>query len=72
MSEIAADWLGKIQPYVAHYGCGFVLVVLFLENVLFLGTIIPGAVVLVVAGYAAGAGSPAGGGAGCRRASRAG
>ena len=51
MSEVAADWLGQVQPYFAEYGCWFVLALLFLENVLFLGALIPGAVVLVVGGW---------------------
>jgi membrane protein DedA with SNARE-associated domain len=50
MSEIAADWLGRIQPYFSEYGCWFVLAALFLENVVLLGAIMPGVVVLVIAG----------------------
>ena len=51
MSEIAADWQGRVQPYFAEYGCWFVLALLVLENVMFLGALIPGAVVLVVGGW---------------------
>ncbi len=50
MSELADDGLRLVQTYFAEYGNWFVLVALFLENVLFLGTVIPGVVVLVMAG----------------------
>jgi len=53
MGEVAADWLGRVQPYFSAYGGWFVLAALFLENVLFLGVLIPGAVVLVVSGWLA-------------------
>ncbi|MES2459363.1 MAG: DedA family protein [Armatimonadota bacterium] len=50
MSDLASDGLRFIQTYFSLYGYWFVLAALFLENVMFLGTVIPGAVVLVVAG----------------------
>lgn len=53
MTEVATDWLGRMQPYFAEYGCWFVLTLLFLENVMFLGVFIPGAVVLLVGGWLA-------------------
>lgn len=50
MSDLADDGMRLVQTYFAEYGNWFVLVALFLENVMFLGTIIPGVVVLVMAG----------------------
>ncbi len=50
MTELAADGLRLVQSYFAAYGFWFVLAALFLENVMFLGTVIPGAIVLVVGG----------------------
>jgi membrane-associated protein len=60
MSDLAADWLGWVQYCFARYGCGFVLVCLFLKNLMFLGPFMPGAVVMVAAGWLArqGQGSP--------------
>ena len=40
---IAAVWLGRVQQYFGEYGCWFVLVALFLKNILFLGPVMPGA-----------------------------
>ena len=53
MGEVAADWLNRLEPYFSEYGCWFLLAVLFLENVVLLGAIMPGAVVLVVSGWLA-------------------
>lgn len=50
MLDLAADGFRLLQTYFAQYGLWFVFAALFLENVMFLGTIIPGAVVLVMAG----------------------
>ncbi|MCX6365213.1 MAG: DedA family protein [Armatimonadetes bacterium] len=44
-------WSGLAQMYFAQYGYMFVFVALLLENVLFLGAIIPGAVVLILCGW---------------------
>jgi membrane-associated protein len=48
--DLATNGLQHLQTYFALYGAWFVMAALFLENVMFLGTIIPGAVVLVMAG----------------------
>lgn len=53
MNEVVGDWLGQVQHYFALYGYWFVFFVLFLENVMWLGAVIPGAVVLVVGGWMA-------------------
>jgi membrane protein DedA with SNARE-associated domain len=53
MGELAADGFRMLQTYFAEYGMWFVFAALFLENVMFLGTLIPGAVVLVMAGWLA-------------------
>jgi membrane-associated protein len=53
MGELTADWLRVLQTYFSEYGIWFVLAALFLENVMLLGTIIPGAVVLVMGGWLA-------------------
>ena len=45
MSELIAEGLRLLQNSFAEYGYWFVLLALFLENVMFLGTVIPGAVV---------------------------
>nr|WP_309686075.1 DedA family protein [Armatimonas sp.] len=45
------EWSGLAQTYFAQYGYVFVFVALLLENVLFLGAIIPGAVVLILCGW---------------------
>jgi membrane protein DedA with SNARE-associated domain len=50
MSELIAEGLRLLQNSFAEYGYWFVLLALFLENVMFLGTVIPGAIVLVMAG----------------------
>jgi membrane protein DedA with SNARE-associated domain len=51
MNEYAAEWLGWVQSCFTRYGCWFVLVSLFLKNLIFLGPFMPGAVVMVVAGW---------------------
>jgi len=53
VNEYAAEWLGWVQSCFARYGCWFVLVSLFLKNLIFLGPFMPGAVVMVVAGWLA-------------------
>lgn len=51
MNEFAADWLERLRPYFADYGWGIVLGVLFLKNLLFFGAVLPGAALLVAAGW---------------------
>jgi membrane-associated protein len=53
MSELTADLMQRLQTYFAEYGGWFVFAALFLENAAFLGTVIPGAIVLVMAGWLA-------------------
>ncbi len=50
INDLVADGLKLLQTYFSEYGCWLVLAALFLENVMFLGTVIPGVVVLVMAG----------------------
>ena len=47
------EWLGLVRSYFTEYGYLFVFTALFLENVMFLGAIIPGAVVLILCAWLA-------------------
>jgi membrane-associated protein len=53
MSDLVSAGLEQLQTYFRAYGLWFVFAALFLENVMFLGVLIPGAVVLVMAGWLA-------------------
>ena len=51
------QWLSVVRTYFSEYGVAFVFVALFLENVMFLGVVIPGVVVLLICGWLANQGN---------------